>query len=163
MKITTTMNLTEITAAIASIARRGKALDADIQSCALSIAAHHQAHGDWTKANELFLAMPRGSRRNALVEWFVEFGGLAVNMDKATAKEQPFTRTKETAAKINVAAGAEKPWYDCKPEKDPIVEFDIAAAIAQLVARAEKAAAGGATVKGADMLEQLKKLAPKAA
>ncbi|AGW43585.1 hypothetical protein JG068_03 [Burkholderia phage JG068] len=64
----------EMEKAIASIANRGKKLDADIHQAACSTLAHAINHGDVTLAQKLVAAMPKSARTKALAAWFVDFG-----------------------------------------------------------------------------------------
>lgn len=134
----------QIDDAIENIASRGKKLDSDIQACGLSILLHIENHGDITKANKLFAAMPKGSRRNALAEWFITFGKLKVS-DKEDKRKVPFvySRNKET----NLQGAMDKPWYDCKPEKPVDLVFDIEQQLRTLLNRVEKAKADGKEIK----------------
>lgn len=158
-KITNTMTKVEIETAIVSIQRRGKQLDNDIQNCGLSIMAHFDKHHDITLVNKLFAAMPKGSRRAALAEWFVKFGGVDVNMDKATAKDSPFVNPPKDARRpVNVAGATELPWYDCKKEPELTDEFNFEGMLAQLLKKAEAARAAGKTVIGAEQLAAIVKL-----
>ena len=50
---------------------------------------------------------------------------------------------------------ADKPWFNCRPERDPATEFDLDAALAALVKRAQAAKAAGMTIKGEARLATL--------
>lgn len=164
MKFTATMNKTDIELAIKSIAGRGAKLDNDIQLTALSCIAHYADHRDNTLINRLWLAMPKGSRRSALTEWLVQFGGVDVNMNKETAKEQPFvTPAKDARRPVDIAGGTAKPWYECKKEKEPSEEFDFNAMLATLLKKAEAASASGKVIVGADALAAVRKAVAGAA
>ena len=113
---TRNMNKDAILLAIKSIAGRGAALDGHIQDTALSIAAHISEHREVSLATKLYNAMPHGSRRNALVQWFVTFGAVSVNQDKKTSKEFPLVFNKEGT--VDLVEGAKKAWFDCKKEKE---------------------------------------------
>lgn len=140
-------------AAIESIGRRGAKLDADIQLAALSSINRIELHGDVGYLNRLYLAMPKGSRSSALVEWALAFGKVAANTDPATKKEQPFLFAKDKTT--NLAGADAKPWFTFKPEKAPDEVFDLQAAIATLLRKASnKALKEGQT----DMLQKLKAL-----
>lgn len=159
-KITNAMNKAAIETAIQSIARRGKQLDTDIQNTGLSIMAHFEQHHDVTLFNKLYLAMPKGSRRAALAEWFVKFGGVDVNMDKATAKDAPFVNpAKDARRPVNVAGATETPWFDMKKEPDLTEEFNFESMLAALLKRAEAAKAAGKVIIGADQLAAVTKVA----
>ncbi len=167
MTATKTLNLivgqAAIVKAIDSIANRGKKLDSDIQLAGLSVLDHIQQHGDVTLANRLFLALPKGARKLAMAEWFLAFGKLAANMDKATAKDMPFVFAKDK--QTDLAGAQELPWYECKPEKAVADAFDVQAEVAKLLKRitAFQQAKPDAEIKGADLIAKLTALAGGAA
>lgn len=155
-------NLTakQIDDAIANIASRGKKLDDFIQQTALSIILHIDNHGDISKANMLFNAMPKGSRRNALAEWFIRFGKLKVS--KAEDKKvNPFAFNKK--AETNFEEAAALPWFKCRPEKAVDQVFDIQVKLIQLLNQAKKAQEAGREIKahGID-LGELERMVGKA-
>lgn len=139
-----TLTAAQIDDAISNIASRGRKLDSDIQACGLSILLHIENHGDITKANKLWDAMPKGSRRNALIEWFISFGKLKVS-DKDDKRKVPlvFDRKKET----RLQDAMDKPWYECKPEQAPDLVFDVEAQLRTLLKRVKKAQDDGKEIK----------------
>lgn len=134
----------------------GAKLDARIQVAALSVISHIEKCGDVTVATGLMDAMPQGSRKTALIEWFLAHGKMRQNVDKAgkVNKDLPwlFDKSKETKLEL----GTENPWYTFKPEKLDEEAFDFQGLLASLLKRAEKAAASGKEVKGADVLARIK-------
>lgn len=134
----------------------GAKLDQRIQVAALSVIMHVEKCGDVTVATGLMDAMPQGSRKAALIEWFLAHGKMRQNVDAAgkVNKDLPwlFDKTKETKFEL----GMENPWYTFKPEKLDEEAFDFQGLLASLLKRAEKAAAGGKEVKGADLLARIK-------
>lgn len=146
--------------AIGSIQSRGKKLDDDIQACGLSVLAHIEKCGDITLFERLFAAMPKGSRRNALVEWATKYGKLAVNLDESK-KDKPFLYAKGKGT--NIEGAMAEPWFNCKPEKPVDEEFDFAAKLQALISHAMKARDAGKPIKGIEQLDRLLGLeAPKA-
>ena len=136
-----------ITKAIASIQSRGKKLDADIQHAGLSILSHATEHGDTTLADKLLGAMPKGSRKLALVEWMLAFGQVRL-LKKEVAEENARILAGATFAldrtkTLNLASAEETPWYDCKPEKEVFDAFDVQAAVAALMGKIAKAQKAG--------------------
>lgn len=128
------MNKDAILIAIKSIAGRGASLDGHIQDTALSIAAHIGEHREVSLAIKLYNAMPQGSRRNALIQWFVTYGAVSVNQDKDTKKEFPLVFNKEGT--VDVVEGAKKAWFDCKKEKELTDEvFSLADHVAKFQAQ----------------------------
>ena len=157
------MNAAEINKAIASIATSGKKLDADIQAAGLSIIHHADAHGDSTLADKLVQALPRGSRKLALVEWMLAFAKLRL-LDKANPDDASriaagsffaYDKTKRT----DLESAAQKPWYDFKPEAPVLTAFDAQAAVQGVLAKLTKAVAGGVEIENrAHALEAAQKL-----
>lgn len=113
----------EIEKNIASIGRRGALLDKDIQTTALAVLAHIEDHREVSLFKKLFDAMPKGSRRNALVAWAIGYGQVAVNQDKLTKVAQPFLFDKNKEPDLEAAAG--KAWFDFKKEKAPAEAFNF--------------------------------------
>jgi hypothetical protein len=113
----------DLSHSIASIKRRGKRLDKDIQSAALGAIAHHALHGQVGPINNLIDAMPAGSRVNALREYIETFG--AVTYDPAIKK---FVHSKIKKADIKGALKStwtsHKPDPEYKPLDNPMARFD---------------------------------------
>ncbi|MNJ09294.1 hypothetical protein D3C77_34360 [compost metagenome] len=148
----------QINRAIDAIEVRGKELDEAIQMTGLSILHHIEVCGDYTIFKRLFAAMPKGARKNALVEWACMFGKVKVNLDKATAKDMPFLYDATT----DLAQAAAQPWYTFKPEKAPVEEFNLFAALAHLRKQVAQAQTKGLPVKGAELLGDFEVLAARA-
>lgn len=147
----TYMNAAQINKAIVSIAARGKKLDADIQSAGLAIINHVQEHGDTTLADKLVNALPKGSRKLALVEWLLAFSKMRL-LDKANPEDAAriatgayfaFDKTKTT----NLEAATEKPWFDFKPEAPILTAFDAQAAVQSVLTKLTRAVAGGLEIE----------------
>lgn len=153
IKFTSTMSGKDIDAGIKSLANRGKKFDADVQNIALAIIAHTEAHSDYTKAEALYKALPAGSRRASLVQWFLAFGKIrALNPKVAEDKAKmdagavfAFDRDKRTDME-----GAHKTaWHSMgKPEAKPADVFDVQKAAASLLQRMRKAQKAGVTIAG---------------
>ncbi len=121
------MELQELNKTIDNWAARGLKWVKDGQALALLVLERVEMHGDIGPANRMLNGMPKGTKRNALAEWFVSFGKLTANEDKASMKDKPliFDRAKAT----NMTEAQKKPWYEFQPEP-PIVEvFDAQAAM----------------------------------
>ena len=145
------MNAAQINKAIVSIATRGKKLDADIQSAGLSIINHVEEHGDTTLADKLVNALPKGSRKLALVEWMLAFSKM-----RLLSKDNPddaariaggaffaYDKTKTT----NLEAAADKQWYEFKPEAPILTAFDAQAAVQSVLTKLTRAMAGGLEIE----------------
>lgn len=132
----------ELVKLIEGIASRGKRLDSDIHLAGLSCLAHLDKHGDIGQVNRLYLALGKGARKAALTSWFLAYGSVVANDDKATKTEAPFKFTKEKAT--NVEGAMADPWYDHKPDQAPDEVFDLMKAVEQII----KKAAGKQLVHG---------------
>ena len=150
----------QILTAIQHIAITGKGLDDAVQSVGLDVLQHVDQHGEVSLANKLLKALPKGARAKALADWFRRFGKIAVNTDKATAKEFPLVFDKAGTTDMELATST--PWYTCRQDKPLAVEFDFAGQLASLIKRAQAAQAKGMHVKGAEQLAALQAHAPSA-
>lgn len=121
-------------AACDSIQKRGKKLDADIQTAAMSAAYAMQQHGNPMYVNMLFLAMPAGARKAALTDWYLKYAGVVAN-DGENKKEMPFKHTKDKS--VNLEGGAQEPWFECKKEPEPDEVFDVLAALNAIIKKAQ--------------------------
>lgn len=137
--------------AIASIKNRGAKLDHSIQQAGLSVLAHASEHGDTTCADRLVAAMPKGTRKLALVEWMLAFGQVRV-LDKAKPEEAE--RIKAGAVfkldrerKLNIDGADEMQWHEFKKEAPVSTAFDAQAAVANVLARMRGAAAKGMSIE----------------
>lgn len=134
----------------------GKKLDERIQTAALSVLFHVDAHGDVTVAAALFNALPKGARKNALAEWFMACGKMALNQDPATKKDLPFLYDKERTTDFD--KGIANPWYTFKPEVPVDQAFDFQGQLQALIKRAQSAQKAGKEVKGMDVLTQVQSI-----
>ncbi len=109
--------------ALKSIVSCGKRLDRSIQQFAVSAAMHAVTNGNPCHINSLIANMPKGSRVNAVRDWFTTFGPVVFNK-----KTKVFDLDKDLAAigKAEIDEGAElpeviavaiqTPWTDFAPE-----------------------------------------------
>lgn len=157
-KQTLIVGTANLSKAVASILNRGKKLDADIQLAGVSILAHIAEHGNVTLMNDLVAALPKGSRKNALLEWACKFGKLRLN-EGADRKVTPLLFNKEGTTDIDGAW--DKPWYEFQPEKELVALFDVQAELAKLLKRAAsiQKTNPNCEVKGGDLLAKLAALA----
>ncbi len=130
--------------ALKSIVKCGKRLDRAIQQFAVSAILHGVQHGNVCHVNDLIENMPKGSRVNAVRDWFKTFG--PVEYDKKTKK---FVIDTALAAigKAELDAGATLPalvaasvlipWTDFSPEP-PYAPIDFAEMILKAVNMAQK-------------------------
>lgn len=148
-KFTIIANAADIKKAIASIANRGAKLDNDIHTAAVSVLAHAAKHGDSTLADALVQALPKGARRNALIQMLLSYGTL-VMVDKAVAKATGRMFQHDKTRQFDEAGAIANPWYNFKKEADPLTVFAADKAVQALLDKLTKAKANGLTVEGAE-------------
>lgn len=153
IKFTANMTAKEIDVGIKSLANRGKKFDADVQAIAISILAHTEAHSDYTKADALYAALPAGSRRASLVQWFLSFGKISAldhKIPEEKAKIEKGASFKFERDKRTDMEGAHKTMWHAmgKPEAKPADVFDVQKAAMSLLQRMRKARKDGVEIKG---------------
>lgn len=132
---------TEINKAIASIANRGAKLDESIHVAGVSALAHTFDHGDPSLCDKLVNAMPRGSRKLALVEWMLAYGTIAKldpKEDKdAIAAGRIFKLDK--TRKLDTEGAMAESWTEFRKEPAVHTAFDAQAAVASVINRLKSA------------------------
>lgn len=124
-----------ISAAIASLARRGTALKNDAQKVAIACMIHMESSGDYTStAIPLFEAIQKAFGNNlavAMQEYFLANTWLVYDEESKTFK-------KDRSKSMNIEQAKESNWYDTeRPAKS--VPFDAQRAVETLLKRAAKA------------------------
>lgn len=149
--------------AVDSIGRRGARLDDEIQHAGLSILAHVEAHSDTTLADRLFNAMPKGSRREMLAEWFFAFGKMRA-LSKADAAESERLKAGhhfkyDSARGTDMEGAAAKHWNTMRKQAAAADAFDAGKAVAAVLARLQSASTKGLSIQGrAEALAHLREL-----
>ena len=151
------MDIKQLNSKIKLIRTNGAKLDALIQEAALGCIEHAAAHGDVRPANQLWDAMPNGSRRNALGMYLVEYGAIRVN----TGKDKDQARFKfQKDFETDLAAARGVMWYSFKPEKDLAEEFNLSGKLQSLLKAYNKALSDGQYIKAThDEIQVLESLA----
>jgi len=149
MKTVLISDLTKLAAAIVSIKTRGAKLDADIHVAAMSSIAHFNKCGDVGYINRLYLALGKGARHVAMVEWLTQFGGVSAN-EGESKETTPFIKDKNKV--VDMEGGDALPWYDCKPSPKPDEVLDY---FALLMKVATKKAKKDQEVKHAAVLQRV--------
>lgn len=150
-----------LNAAIDSIAKRGARLDADIQVAGLSCIDQAIKHGNTLPMDRLYNAMPKGSRRLALVEWLLAFAPVTV-LDKRADKDaiaagRVFKLDREKGSDIEAADAT--PWHEFKKEREAVDAFDVLASVESLIKKWEAAMKKGLTVEHkAEAIARLKEV-----
>ncbi len=151
------MDIKQLNSKIKLIRTNGAKLDALIQEVAVGCIEHAAQHGDVRPANQLWEAMPNGSRRNALGTYLCQYGALRINTGKdkeaARFKFQKDFETDVTAAKLVM-------WYSFKPEKDLAEEFNLHGKLQSLLKAYNNAVSDGQAIKASpDEIQVLESLA----
>ena len=138
------MDIKQLSSKIKLIKSNGAKLDALIQEVALGCIEHAAKHGDVRPANQLWDAMPNGSRRNALSMYLVQYGAMRVN----TGKDKEQARFKfQKDFETDVAAARAVMWHSFKPEKDLAEEFNLSGKLQSLLKAYNKALSDGQAIK----------------
>lgn len=133
----------KIKAEIKTIGTARQKLVDRIQMAALAVTLHAHVHGDTSLLNSLTDAVGNGMKATALKLWLLDYAPVAL-ADKEAKTEGIFRFSKSKrlegdALAENMTAAAGKPWYDYKTEK-AVEEFaDVAAMLATLVRKLDKA------------------------
>lgn len=151
------MDIKQLNSKIKLIRTNGAKLDALIQEVAVGCIEHAAAHGDVRPANQLWEAMPNGSRRNALGMYLCQYGAIRVN----TGKDKEQARFKfQKDFETDIAAARAVMWHIFKPEKDLVEEFNLSGKLQSLLKAYNKALSDGQAIKASpDEIQVLKSLA----
>ena len=151
------MNIKDLSSKIKLIRTNGAKLDALIQEVAVGCIEHAAEHGDVRPANQLWDAMPNGSRRNALGMYLCQYGAIRVN----TGKDKDQARFKfKKDFETDAAKAARVMWYSFKPEKDLAEEFNLHGKLQSLLKAYNKALSDGQAIKATpDEIQVLESLA----
>jgi hypothetical protein len=98
-----------------------------IQIAAVAVLYHAHRHGDYTGANQLVLGLiESGMRRASLVKWFQTYGGLVLNEDKDTLKEQVFSGWNGADyIKLNFETAKTTLWFKAIAEKEAFISLSL--------------------------------------
>ena len=151
------MDIKQLNSKIKLIKTNGAKLDALIQEAAIGCIEHAAAHGDVRPANQLWDAMPNGSRRNALGMYLCQYGAIRINTGKGKDTSRfKFKKDFET----DVTAARAVMWYSFNPEKDLAEEFNLTGKLQSLLKAYNKAVSDGQAIKATpDEIQVLTSLA----
>ena len=138
------MDINQLSSKIKLIKSNGAKLDALIQDVAIGCIEHAAEHGDVRPANQLWDAMPNGSRRNALGMYLCQYGAMRVNTGKDKDQAR-FKFNKEFETDVTKARAVM--WYSFKPEKDLAEEFNLSSKLQALLKAYNKALSEGVAIK----------------
>lgn len=103
-----------------------------VQQAGVAILHHAYQHGDYTKANDLIEGVGFGLKRDSLVAWFQQYGGLTIAEDKSGFdgwKGKEYIRNNFDQAKAVM-------WYDVKRGNvNPFAGYSLEDEVKKLVAR----------------------------
>lgn len=151
------MDIKQLSNKIKLIKTNGAKLDALIQEVAVGCIEHADAHGDVRPANQLWEAMPNGSRRNALGMYLCQYGAIRIN----TGKDKEAARFKfQKDFETDITAARAVMWYSFKQEKDLAEEFNLSGKLQSLLKAYTKAVSDGQSIKASpDEIQVLESLA----
>lgn len=135
---------------ITSIRNRGAKMDRDIHETAVLCLYHARdaGQGDITLLSKLAAAMPRSSRRKALIAWAVAHAPVTFS-----EKEDQFRmKKKRTEADWYIEEADAVPFWDYTKEKKP-AQYDLSKAVDGLVRTIRKANEQGNLKAGRDTAE----------
>lgn len=120
---------------------RGTKWIKDGQTYALEVLGHVDKHGDSTVADSLVANMPKGTKRNGMIEFMLAFGKLIVHPGADPKQGKFFAYAKDKST--DLAAAAKTPWFEFQPDAPVVEVFDAQAAtisaLRKIVANAGKA------------------------
>jgi hypothetical protein len=105
-----------LTKLIVSIKGRGKALDKDMHTAAVSALFHGFEYKSTAHAESLLASLPASARKNALKVWFMDLGCFLVKED---GKTLGIDKVKHSAGWINKETAISTPFY--KYSEEPAV------------------------------------------
>lgn len=146
-------SISELSKVIASIKSSGARLDKAIQSASVNAIGYSVLHNDIRPANDLYNAMPNGSRRASLVAYLEKHGNLCY-----MTTEKRFAFFENNNAQFDDLTEKEllsTPWHEAKKEVITS-EYDVDKSFARFIKQVEKALADGVEVKGIEKFKVLK-------
>lgn len=148
---------TKLTTLIKSIGVRGKKLDADIHTAAVSALWHGYQHKSTGYAENLLSAMPASARKNALKAWLLDMGCFMLKEDNKTLGID-----KERHAKgFDEANAIATPYWEYNKEPEVLTQVDAMALVNSLIKRLTKAKENGQLdAVGLDVLAKVTSVAP---
>jgi hypothetical protein len=147
---------TEIDKIVAGIAKAGSKLDKDIQKVAVSAIGHAVLHKNIVPANQLFKAMPNGSRKQSLITYFETNAPLVF----VTADKEFGYYDNPAVIGFDGEALMAKPWHEAKREVLKS-SYDVDASFARFMKAVDNAIADGLEVKGVEKFKALKEFNAK--
>lgn len=133
---------------ITSIRNRGAKMDRDIHETAVLCLTHASEHGDITLLSKLAEAMPKSTRRKALIAWAVAHAPITFS----EKQEQFKLKKKRNESDWHIEEADAVPFWDYTKEKKP-AQYDLSKAVNGLVRTIRKANEQGNLKAGRDTAE----------
>lgn len=113
------MNLKKIDANIALVKVNGLAFNLLVHDTIIGILVHAQATGDCTRALALVNAMPKSTKRGAVINTFADYSPIGMNVKEQKVR---FHKPEAKAYKpFDIKAAKANPWY----ERDEVKTEDL--------------------------------------
>lgn len=159
----TTLTVKQTAILIASIAKTGVKLDAQIQEAGLAALYHTSQNSEASLLDKLFNALPKGARKLAFVEWVLAHGQVrtlsAQNKSDKAMLQAGCTFRFDAEKVLDLESATATVWTNFKPEASVSTAYDIQHAAKGVFKRAQEAVQQGKALKGADLaLSDLKAL-----
>ena len=134
---------------INSIARRGAKMDRDIHETAVDCLVHARDHGDITLLSKLVGAMPKSSRRKALIAW----ANAHAPVNFQTKAELFKLKKQRSQSDWHVAEAEAVPFWEYTKEKAP-AQYDLNKAVNGFIRSLKKAREQGNLNASRETIEQ---------
>lgn len=141
------LNKTQFKAKCDSLRTAQQKQDELIHLLACNAIYHSIKDGQITPANQLINSMGRSSRKNDVITYLCHFGNLAWNDKDKTIKHKKRHEQNETAALLILDECESQPFWTIVKEQKVKTEWDMAAALANLVRAYRQHHAKGHTIK----------------
>lgn len=113
------MNEKKIDAAIAAVKASGAAFNSLVHDTAVAILEHAQKTGDCTRALALVEAMPKSTKRGAVIGWFADYSPIGMNVKERKVR---FHKPEAKAYRpFDVKKAKANPWF----ERDEVKKEDL--------------------------------------
>lgn len=117
--VTVITDAAKLAESVDSVARKGKSLDTLIHKTGVSCMYHAQQHGDVTLLEKLVEAMPKSSRRKALITWAEDNMPLDGKVVDGKNGVSITLKKGRTDADFTLTEAAATPFWEHTKEKDP--------------------------------------------
>lgn len=134
IKYTLPKNNSELTSLINIAVSSASTMKIKVQVAAVAILYHAFKHGDYSKANNLIEDLGQGIKRDSLIKFFIDFGGLIIDTDNSKGftgwQGKDFIESNFEKAKSTM-------WYELKKD-NPFQGYDLNEQLRKLINTASK-------------------------